>query len=62
MEENGTGESEGVRGKVSGQSRAAKVRAAEDQGDKPLGGLRPGGLTPGDQKPSGLGDKSARSP
>ena len=33
----------GVRGKVSGQSRAAKVREAEDQGGKPPCGLRPGG-------------------
>ena len=37
----------GVRGKVSGQSRVAKVRAAEDQGDKPPGDLRPGGQRSG---------------
>ena len=46
----------GVKGKVSGQSRVAKVRAAEDQGGKPLGSLRPGG-----QRPSGLGAKSVKS-
>ena len=39
----------GVKGKVSGQSRATKVRAAEDQGGKPRGSLRLGG-----QRPSGL--------
>ena len=31
-----------MKGKVSGQSRVAEVRGAEDQGGKPLGGLRPG--------------------
>ena len=31
----------GVKGKVSRQSRVAKVRVAEDQGGKPPGGLRP---------------------
>ena len=30
----------GVRGKVSGQSRAGKVRAAKDQGGQRPGGLR----------------------
>ena len=35
-----------VRGKVSRQSREAKVRAAEDQSDKPPGGLRTGGQRP----------------
>ena len=42
--------------KVSGQSRVVKVRAAEDQGGKPLGGLRPGG-----QRPSSPRAKSAKS-
>ena len=46
----------GVKGKVSGQSRAAKVRVAEDQGGKPLGGLRLGV-----QRPCGLRAKSAKS-
>ena len=32
-----------MKGKVSGQSREAKARAAEDQGGKPLDGLRLGG-------------------
>ena len=32
-----------MKGKVSGQSRVAKVRAAEDQVGKPPGGLSPGG-------------------
>ena len=45
----------GMKGKVSGQSRAAKVRAAEDQGGKPLGSLRPG-----DQRPSSLGAESPK--
>ena len=46
----------GVKGKVSGQSRATKVRAAEDQGGKPPGSLRPGG-----QRPDGPRDKSVQS-
>ena len=46
----------GVKGKVSGQSRATKERVAEDQGGKPQGCLRPGG-----QRPSGLGAKSVKS-
>ena len=45
-----------MNGKVSGQSRVVKVRAAEDQGGKPLGGLRPGG-----QRPSSPRAKSAKS-
>ena len=45
-----------VKGKVSGQSRAAEVRVAEDQGGKPLGNLRPGG-----QRPSGPRAKSIKS-
>ena len=36
----------GVKGKVSGQSRATKVRVAEDQGGEPLGSLRTGGQRP----------------
>ena len=46
----------GVKGKVSGQSRATKERVAEDQGGKPQGSLRPGG-----QRPSGPGAKNAKS-
>ena len=46
-----------MRGKVSGQSRAAKVRVAKDQGGKPLEGLSPGG-----QRPSGPRAKSTPSP
>ena len=45
-----------MNGKVSGQSRVVKVRAAEDQGGKPLGGLRLGV-----QRPCGLRAKSAKS-
>ena len=37
----------GVKGKVSGQSRATKERVAEDQGGKPPRGSRPGGQRPG---------------
>ena len=46
----------GVKGKVSGQSRVANVRAAEDQGGQPPRSLRPGGQTP-----SGPGAKSVKS-
>ena len=46
-----------MKGKVSGQSRAAKVRVAEDQG-----GTLPGSLRPGGQRPSGLRAKSTWSP
>ena len=46
-----------VRGKVSRQSREAKVRAAEDQSDKPPGGLRTGG-----QRPSGPRAESQEHP
>ena len=45
-----------MKGKVLGQSRAAKEQAAEDQGGKPQGSLRLGG-----QRPSGLGAKSVKS-
>ena len=45
-----------MKGKISGQSRAAKVRAAEDQGGKPPGGLRLRVL-----RPSVLRAKSALS-
>ena len=47
----------GVRGKVSGQSRAAIVRAAKTRVASPPGGLRPGG-----QRPSGPVAKSSQSP
>ena len=46
----------GVKGKVSGQGRETKVRAAEDQGGQPLGSLRSGG-----QRPSGPGAKTIKS-
>ena len=46
----------GVKGKVPGQSRAAKVRVAEDQGDEPPASLRPGG-----QRPSGPRGKSFKN-
>ena len=52
----GVGRVGGMKGKVSRKSRVAKVRAAEDQGGKPLGSLRPGG-----QRPSGLRAKSVKS-
>ena len=44
-----------MKGKVSGQSRATKVRAAEDGGGKPPGRLRPGG-----QSPSGPGGQECQ--
>ena len=46
-----------MKSKVSEQSRAAKVRAAADQGGKPPGGLRLGG-----QRPSGPGAPEPRVP
>ena len=46
----------GVKGKVSEQSKAGKVRAAADHGGKSPGSLRPGG-----QRPSGPGAKSVKS-
>ena len=46
----------GMKGKVSGQSRVTRVRAAKDQCGKPLGSLRLGG-----QRPSGPGAKSVKS-